>query len=75
MADRSAASAFGVVFEILASQVDLKAVRGAAEEIFDETVGYDFSPDQMDCDDALEELGLYNSNTQAYGPQPTKKKR
>lgn len=74
MADRSAAVAFGDVFEILASQADLRAMTGVAEEIFDLTSDYDFTPDQMDCDEALETLGLYNSYAGSYGPQPKKKK-
>lgn len=69
MADRSTAEAFGTAFRVLAKHVSaakdvfdpvaLVALRAAAEEIYDEQDGQgDYTPDQMDADEALVTLGL-----------------
>jgi hypothetical protein len=53
MADRTSAGLFGSIFEAIADGKPLDP-----EDIWDMTGGYDFSPYQMGCDDALEKLGL-----------------
>ena len=57
MADRTSARVFGKVFRLLAKKPtdEHKAI---ATELWPETEEYDFSPDQMYCDDALKALGL-----------------
>ena len=53
MADRSAAALFGMLFNHLAGKKPLDP-----ETIWSLSQGYDFSPIQMGCDDALKKLGL-----------------
>jgi hypothetical protein len=54
MADRSAARVFGSIFEVMAEDsLDALPLR-----IWNMSKRYDFSPCQMDCDDALIKLGL-----------------
>lgn len=69
MADRSTAQAFGAVFGILAKHVAaardvlgpvaLATFQSVAEEIYDTQDGqHDYTPDQMEADEALVVLGL-----------------
>lgn len=57
MADRTAARIFGDIFELLASSPTDEHKRWA-KKLWAKTYGYDFTPDQMGCDDALEVLDL-----------------
>jgi hypothetical protein len=59
MADRSGAYLFSRIFRLLNEHVqDTQARRKIALEFWKESQSYDFSPDQMDCDDVLMKLGL-----------------
>lgn len=55
MADRTSAEIFSSVFRLLAER---PATRSLAREVWDLSKRYDFHPVQMDCDAALETLGL-----------------
>lgn len=57
MADRTSAALFGKIFKILASpgEIDRKVI---AREFYAMMGDYDFHDSQMDCDEALLELGL-----------------
>ena len=57
MADRTAAAIFGSVFELLAEQPDNRS-RVMAKKLMKLTRMYDFNPYQMECDDALDKLGI-----------------
>ena len=57
MADRNSADIFGLLFEKLASD-PTKQHKTWAREFYEKSRTYDFSPDQMDCDEALVKLGL-----------------
>lgn len=57
MADRSSAEAFGFFFTILAQDPDARAKR-QAHQVYKKSSHFDFTADQMDCDDALVKLGL-----------------
>ena len=59
MADRTSADLFGEVFGILAEHVPAGPERDAtALRLWTAQDDYDFSPNQMDADNALMELGL-----------------
>jgi hypothetical protein len=77
MADRTSAGIFGEVFEYLARQPQSPERDAFARRMWDLQGNYDFSPYQMDADDALVVLGLarreadpqYNDeDTLVYGP-------
>lgn len=57
MADRDAAEIFSRMFEILAEKTT-RDRRDMASELWESTKDYDFTPDQMGCDDALIALEL-----------------
>lgn len=57
MADRTSAELFGVFFEFLAKN-PTEENKEMAEDIYERIRDYDFSPDQMGCDDELITLGL-----------------
>ena len=57
MADREAAEIFSVMFEMLAEKIT-RDRRDMAAELWEVTSKYDFTPDQMGCDDALIALEL-----------------
>lgn len=57
MADRSSAAAFRGVFKLLAKD-PTPAARKLAREVNRLTAEFDFTPDQMNCTDALFALGL-----------------
>lgn len=59
MSDRSGAYMFGRVFKLIAEHVPPGAERDTlAAEFWREQRDYDFSPNQMDADEALATLGL-----------------
>jgi hypothetical protein len=59
MADRSSAYLFGEVFRIVAEYVPPGDTRDAmARRLWDLTLGYDFTDNQMNADEALLALGL-----------------
>lgn len=57
MSDRTSAALFGEFFKVLAGDepIDRAAL---AKRIWEQSRGYDFSPYQMNADDALIKLGL-----------------
>jgi hypothetical protein len=57
MADRNSAAIFGSFFTRLASDPTEQHMDWA-KEMWNETLGYDFSPYQMYCEEALIVLGL-----------------
>jgi len=90
MSDRTSAEIFGCIFTSLAAEYDDAKHNGCAQlgminrlklEYWDLAMDYDFSWNIMDCDDALETLGLLSPGTpekfyddREYGPVVTKKK-
>ena len=64
MSDRNSADIFGSILTYLSAlnqdqQSDLcGALSYVAEQIYDMSEEYDFSPEQMGCDAALREFGL-----------------
>lgn len=78
MADRTSAALFAEIFDVLASDepMDRKAL---ARRFYELSQGYDFSPSQMGCDEALTKLGLLrmgvdpeypdDGETYLYGPE------
>lgn len=58
MADRTAAGIFGEFFDLAAGIKQTPEVKRLALLMWCMTGGYDFSPDQMECDEALIKLGL-----------------
>ena len=56
MADRTSASLFGKIFDLLAKNP--KENKAIAAEIYPMRKGYDFSDYQMYCDESLIKLGL-----------------
>jgi len=70
MADRNSAEIFGSVFTKLARVVNdydetndtKRTVRRVARDLWGETVRYDFSCYQLECDDDLVLLGLAREN-------------
>jgi hypothetical protein len=57
MADRTSAEIFAMVFDYLADEKVISKER-MADMLWDASQGYDFTSDQMGCDDALVKLGL-----------------
>lgn len=57
MADKTSAALFATLFKKLASD-PTEQHRQWALELWESTKGYDFSPYQMGCDEALKVLGL-----------------
>ncbi len=80
MADRSSAELFGMFFEMLAEDPTPEH-RSMAHKIWPKTRQYDFSNDQMYCEEALEKLGLARKAVDpeypndgpvwTYGPEET----
>lgn len=68
MADRTSASLFCQVFELLASDPTPQHV-AFARTLWDHTYGYDFSPYQMECDEALQALGLARMGVDPQYPE------
>lgn len=64
MANRSAAAIFSVAFEACAAELSPTgalvndAVKSIAKKLWEAQNGYDFTEDQMGCDDALVTLGF-----------------
>lgn len=64
MANRSAAEIFGLAFTACAAEITPtdsrvnNTVKAIAKKLWDAQNGYDFTEDQMDCDDALYSLGF-----------------
>lgn len=56
MADRTSAGIFAEVFEFLAKEPEKN--KEAALHFWEKQRDYDFSPEQMCCDEALTKLGL-----------------
>ena len=70
MADRTSAGLFSDMFEILEKYVPEGEQRDElARRFWDMTEGYDFSPYQMGCDDALLALGLAHLGVDPEYPQ------
>lgn len=61
MADRQTAGLFGSIFEFLAKHPDDRN-KSFAKYLVNLTADYDFSPYQMDCDEALIELEVGYKN-------------
>ena len=57
MADRTSAAIFADIFEELAKDEPIDRI-AFAKRMWAASRGYDFSPYQMSCDDALIKLGL-----------------
>jgi hypothetical protein len=57
MADRTSAGIFGDLFNRLATKRGAW-VKGEAQWLWKQSEGYDFTPDQMDADEALVKFGL-----------------
>lgn len=57
MADRTSASIFGTLFEVLA-EAPTAEHKALAFKMYRISQGYDFSPYQMGADEACEKLGL-----------------
>jgi len=72
VSDRTSADLFARLFDLLASErlLDTRGRREVAAEIWQESLGYDFHPCQMGCDDALVKLGLAHETAEetVYGP-------
>ena len=73
MSDRTAAGIYSNVFQELAKDPDVKA-RKLAETFWDQSLHYDFSPEQLCCNTALEDLGLARPDPTEegcylYGPE------
>jgi len=75
VSDKTAAHAFAVMFEALASDEFMFTVPDftlrAAKKVWDQMAGFDFSPHQMHCDDALVKLGLARHVRDPYCPGQT----
>lgn len=67
MSDRTSAEIFGEAFRFLAKTNDEHA-KAMARHFWSLTAGYDFTPRQMDCDDALIALGLARSGVDPEWP-------
>lgn len=70
MADRTAAALFSEVFVMLAEDPVTERDLERARKFWNLKRGYDFSPYQMYCDDALMKLGLAKR-----GPDPEEPER
>lgn len=82
MADRTSAEIFSNVFELIVKYVPDSPERDEMALLFwNLSRGYDFSDNQMDCDEALRELGLArygidpdwpeDGEVLLYGPPPS----
>jgi hypothetical protein len=76
MADRTSAAIFGEMFNYLANGTPDAGAKRMAKKMWDMQKEYDFSPDQMACDNALVKLGLAAKSKDdegyacmAYGPE------
>lgn len=64
MANRSAAAIFSIAFKACAEEITPtnsevnNTVKVIARKLWEAQYGYDFTEDQMDCDDALFSLGF-----------------
>lgn len=59
MADRTSARLFGDIFELIVDHLAPGSERdNVARLLWDKTYQYDFTPDQMGCDEALFALGF-----------------
>jgi hypothetical protein len=68
MADRTSAALFGKVFTVLASDPTPQHKQWA-RELWSQTLEYDFTPYQMDCDEALQVLGLAHKGIDPRYPE------
>lgn len=64
MSDRTSAALFSDLFQHLADGKPL-----IASDLWDASKDYDFSPNQMDCDDELVKLGLARVDTDENGEE------
>lgn len=75
MSDRSSAYLFAIIFQGLAEEnIMFRApdqVRALARYIWKQLGNYDFSPYQMECDDALVTLRLARRVRDEYNPDET----
>ena len=80
MADRSSAYLFSRIFSLIDEHVqDAQTRQKLALEFWNESRSYDFSDDQMDCDEVLMKLGLarrdvdprypHDGEVVLYGPE------
>ena len=68
MADRTNAALFAKIFNILAQvkrEEDINPIK-LARDIYSQAIFYNFSDDQMCCDEALKELGLAYVNSNGH---------
>lgn len=72
MSDRTSAGIFAGIFTLIAAKLPAPAARPLARTIWGMSLEYDFSPSQMDAEDALETLGLCGRDEEGhfvYGPE------
>lgn len=62
LSDRTSAGLFAGIFEFLAEEPDERGKK-FARRLWEMTKQYDFTPCQMECDDALLDLGLMRKGT------------
>jgi hypothetical protein len=58
VADRKSAGLFGNIFRYLAEYHNDRDGKKFAQWLYDQSAGYDFSDNQMECDAALNDLGV-----------------
>lgn len=68
MSDRSSAEIFGEVFRMLASDPTVQHTAWA-QKIWKMSDRYDFAPEQMHCEKALQKLGLARSGVDPDYPE------
>jgi hypothetical protein len=80
MADRTSAELFGMMFDIVAEELPEDRREAVALRLWKKSRMYDFSPGQMEVDEALRKLGLArlavdprwpeDGECWQYGPEP-----
>lgn len=70
MADRTSAKIFGNLFDILAKNPDINSNQ-LAKILWEMQRGYDFSPYQMNADEALVKLGFAKEVPDSEDPEYT----
>jgi hypothetical protein len=67
MADRTSAAIFADIFtEISRSKISAPEAWELAEKVWDLSLAYDFSPQQMGIEEVLETLGLAGHDEEGY---------
>lgn len=72
MSDRTSAGIFADVFELLVEEVSVTWRNPMALRLWEMSLQYDFSPQQMEIEETLEALGLAGKDKEGYwvyGPE------